>query len=1315
MDYGNPNCGEDAQRIVTDKKTDAIKAPEFLSGNGEMASLMRSRDWSHTILGPPENWPDSLKTVVRVMLDSRYAIWIGWGPELAFLYNDAYREMTLGKKHPEALGRPASEVWAEVWPDLGPRVEEVVKHGKATYDEDLFLLLERSGFPEETYHTFSYSPLPDDNSNIGGLLCIVVEDTNRYIAERRLTVLRETAAQIANTRELDQLFAAIGRSVGANLYDLPFSLIYLVDADGSRAHLVSHTGIDAANPAAPAIIQTGVGEPWPVSEVLARSEQVLINDLAKRFPNLPAGAWRESPHSAVAVPIPHPGQEKPAGVLIAGLNRFRPFNDNYRGFFNLLAGQIAAGLADVRAYEEEKKRAEALAEINRAKTTFFSNASHEFRTPLTLMLSPLEDLLGRNGSTGQVIATRDEIELIHRNGLRLLRLVNTLLDFSRIEAGRFDGVYEPTNLAAYSAELASTFRSAMDQAGLGFVIDCRPLPEPAYVDRDMWEKIVLNLLSNAFKYTLAGEIGVSLSLSRDGTSAELTVRDTGTGIPTHEIPRLFERFHRIEGQVGRTHEGTGIGLAMVQELVRLHGGEIRVDTTSGKGSAFTVVIPLGSAHLPQDRIKSARLLAPTEPRAQAFVEEAMRWLPDGLTAEYPVQNESATHSFVGTSHSTDKAFVLIADDNADMRDYLCRLLRDRYAVEAVGDGHAALESARRRKPHLVLTDVMMPRLDGFGLLNALRSDNDLRDVPVILLSARAGEEASIEGLEAGADDYLVKPFGARELLARVRANLEMAVQRRETENVTRRLNETLELQVAERTAELQAKEARLRTVFETSFTYLGLMAPDGTMLDANATSLAGINASLEDVVGKPFWDTPWFTGTPGMPETVRAALPIVASGETVRREIHVNLPEGGWRWFEFQMRPVRDANGVVVAIVPEAVEMTGRRQAEEALRQAQKMEAIGQLTGGIAHDFNNLLQVISGNLYLLQQRIEKGNYVDLGRLIERGILGTHRAATLTQRLLAFSRRQPLDPKALDINRLVTGMSDLLQRSLGENISIETILAAGLWRSFADASELENALLNLAVNARDAMPDGGKLTIETANARIDDAYAASNEEAIPGQYVMITVSDTGTGMTSEVIARAFEPFFTTKDAGHGTGLGLSQVYGFVKQSGGHVKIDSKPNEGTTVRICMPRLVDESKEKINQAARSPLQAGTREEIILVVEDDEDVRANTTTMLRELGYGVLEASDGPAALRIIEGRPDVDLLFTDIGLPNGLNGRQLSDEARLQMPELKVLFTSGYARSAIVHQGRLDPGVELLSKPFTLVQLSAKIRQILNTPGQ
>jgi CheY-like chemotaxis protein len=370
------------------------------------------------------------------------------------------------------------------------------------------------------------------------------------------------------------------------------------------------------------------------------------------------------------------------------------------------------------------------------------------------------------------------------------------------------------------------------------------------------------------------------------------------------------------------------------------------------------------------------------------------------------------------------------------------------------------------------------------------------------------------------------------------------------------------------------------------------------------------------------------------------------------------------------------------------------------------------LTGGVAHDFNNLLQIIVGNLHLLQRRVEKGDAseADLQRLIEGAGRGARRAATLTQRLLAFSRRQPLDPKPLDVNRLVTRMSELLHRTLGENINIETVLAGGLWRIFSDAAEFENALLNLAVNARDAMPDGGRLTIESANAYIDDAYAASQAEVEPGQYVMIAVSDTGTGMTEEVIAKAFEPFFTTKEMGQGTGLGLSQVYGFVKQSGGHVKIYSELNEGTTVKIYMPRLVEDGVPLHERTGQAPLMAGSEREIILVVEDDEDVRANTVAMLRELGYGIMEAPDGFSALEILSRGSHVDLLFTDVGLPGGVNGRQLADKVRQIRPELKVLFTSGYARNAIVHQGRLDPGVELLSKPFTLSQLAMKIRQML-----
>jgi hypothetical protein len=359
--------------MKSEKKQDGrIKASEFLSETGEMAALIRSGDWSKTPLGSTDTWPHSLKTVVRVMLSSRFAIWIGWGPELTFLYNDAYARMTLGKKHPWALGQPACEVWREAWEDLGPRVEEVVRYGQATYDQDLLLLLERSGQIEETYHTFSYSPLRDDEGNPGGLLCIVTEDTDRYIAERRLKVLSELAAQISTTRDEQELWTAIERSLGANKHDLPFSLIYLAETDNGRARLVCKTGINAGLAAAPLSIERDHrDEPWPVFEVLAQAEAVLVGDLADRFGNLPCGAWNVAPRMALVVPIAQQSQAQPVGIIIIGLNPYRPLDDVYRRFINLLAGQIGAGLADVRAYEAERKRAEALAEIDRAKTTFF--------------------------------------------------------------------------------------------------------------------------------------------------------------------------------------------------------------------------------------------------------------------------------------------------------------------------------------------------------------------------------------------------------------------------------------------------------------------------------------------------------------------------------------------------------------------------------------------------------------------------------------------------------------------------------------------------------------------------------------------------------------------------------------------------------------------------------------------------------------------------------------------------------------------------------------------------------------------------------
>ncbi|HLM39254.1 MAG TPA: ATP-binding protein [Microvirga sp.] len=395
-----------------------------------------------------------------------------------------------------------------------------------------------------------------------------------------------------------------------------------------------------------------------------------------------------------------------------------------------------------------------------------------------------------------------------------------------------------------------------------------------------------------------------------------------------------------------------------------------------------------------------------------------------------------------------------------------------------------------------------------------------------------------------------------------------------------------------------------------------------------------------------------------------------------------------------------------------AHEVAERMKAEEALRQAQKMEAIGQLTGGIAHDFNNLLTIIVGNIELLQRRLPEGSD-RLLRAAEHAMDATRRAATLTQRLLAFSRRQPLDPKPIDVNKLVAGMSDLLRRTLGEGVVLETVLAGGLWRSQADPNQLENAILNLAVNARDAMPDGGRLTIETANARLDEAYVQALPEPVPpGQYVLVAVSDTGMGMDKATQDKVFEPFFTTKEAGKGTGLGLSQVYGFVRQSNGHVRIYSEPGEGTTIKIYLPRLVGSDHEPAEMPAKTPVMVRGAGETILVVEDERDLRVYTTEALRELGYRVLEAADGHAALGLVDRHPEIDLLFTDVVLTGGMNGRNLADEAARRRPGLPVLFTTGYTSNAIVHHGRLDPGMPLIGKPFTYAELAAKVRRILDS---
>ncbi|WP_409333027.1 ATP-binding protein [Trujillonella humicola] len=753
---------------MTDELTRSLFA-----GGGDVGAAMAERDWSQTPLGPPENWPPALRNTVRILLTSRFAMWAGWGPELAFLYNDAYRHDTLQAKHPWALGRPASEVWAEIWRDIGPRVRSVLDSGVATWDEDLLLFLERRGYPEETYHTFSYSPL-DDDGRTGGMLCVVTETTERVIGDRRMATLRDLSAALAPTRTRRQVLDAVGAQLARNLADLPFSAVYLYDADDT-ARLGVAAGIDPDGGILPAVL-TAEDSRRAAQAPLRAGRPVHVDGLRARFPDLPTGAWEQAPDRAVVLPLTASGQgpEDLAGFLVVGLNPYRPQDEAYSGFLDLVAQQVSGALLNADSYEAERERAEALAELDRAKTDFFSNVSHEFRTPLTLIMGPVAELRAAEDLSAPRV--REELEVIERNALRLGKLVNTLLDFSRLQAGRIEARFEPVDLAATTAELASVFRSAVARAGLSYDVACAALPEPVHVDRDMWEKVVLNLLSNALKFTFEG--GITVRLEPGSEAAVLTVADTGTGIPAGELPRLFERFTRVAGARSRSGEGSGIGLAMVRELVGLHGGTVTAQSTVGAGTTFTVTVPYGTAHLPADQLAPPTPDAPAVGRAAApFLSEALRWLPPAAdAAETPGEPGDA-----GSAGAGPAGRVLVADDNADMRDYLLRLLTPRYAVTAVADGQEALEAARAAPPDLLVSDVMMPRLDGMALLAELRTDPRTSRVPVLLLSARAGEEAAVEGLAAGADDYLVKPFAAQELLARVGAHVHLGRARREAE------------------------------------------------------------------------------------------------------------------------------------------------------------------------------------------------------------------------------------------------------------------------------------------------------------------------------------------------------------------------------------------------------------------------------------------------------------------------------------------------------------------------------------------------------
>ena len=937
--------------LTTDQRT----TPGFLAGGGKMGALMRAHDWSASPLGPPAAWPQPLRTAVRLLLNTRHPMYIFWGADGICLYNDAYRSLVGPERHPSSLGRPACEVWSEIWDVVAPQIEYVMAGQGATWHEDQLVPITRAGVCEDVYWTYSYGPIDDEaaEGGVGGVLVLCTDTTGKVLANQRL------AAETARQRRL----------------------------------------------------------------------------------------FEQAP-----------------------------------GFIAILRGP---------------------------------EHHFEFANQAYWRLLGERDLIGRT--------VRDAIPEIEGQGF--LELLDEVYETGE----RFIGYQNLIRLQA-------TPRSAPEERFLDFIY------EP-----------------------MRDEAG----------------RVTGIFVEGHDVT---ER-KRAEAAL----------LDLNDKLERRAGERERERDRLWRNSQdlLAVVDAQGMVHA-----------------VSPIVTKILGWAPDDM---------------VGRS-----VFEFVHPE--------------RYLSTTI----ALAQAARGELP---AHDNLYRHKDGsYRWLS--------------WVSAPEGE--------------LIYATGRHVTVERAAA------------------------------VALERSQAQLRTMFETSYQMQGLLTLDGTLLDANATSLAVIGAELADVVGKPFWDTPWFTATPGMPEKVRAAVLAAAHGENFREEVSIQVP-AGLRSYDLSVRPIRDRQGFVIAIVPEAADTTERRQAEEALRQSQKMEAVGQLTGGLAHDFNNLLTGIMGSLEMLQTRMAQGRVQDFDRYINAAQGASRRAAALTHRLLAFSRRQTLDPKAVDVNHLVSGMEELVRRTMGPAVTVEVAAAAGLWTTLVDPNQLESALLNLCINARDAMPDGGRLVIATSN-RCLDGDAALRRELPPGQYVSLDVSDTGTGMKPEVAARAFDPFFTTKPIGQGTGLGLSMIYGFARQSGGQARIASRPGRGTTMRLYLPRHIGEADAADTPASAAAAPRAGQGETVLVVDDEPTVRMLAAETLEDLGYRVIEAADGAAGLQALRSDARIDLLVTDVGLPGGMNGRQVADAGRLLRPGLLVLFITGYADSAAFGNGHLEAGMHVLTKPFAMEALASRIKDLI-----
>jgi len=1222
-------------------------AADWLVGGGELGALIRAKDWAATPLGPIDAWPQSLRSCVSHLLPSRAQIVLFWGPDFVTVYNDAYRPV-FGGKHPRVLGLPGRESWSELWDMLQPLLAGVVNTGDAFWATDLLFIIERHGYTEETYFDVSYDPVRDETGQVGGVFCIVSETTGRVIGGRRLAALRDLGRVANGAAGAGDIFRNTAAVLENYSNDIPFAALYSWDEASATARLEAVAGIAAGDDGAPMCIDaTNRHESWP----LGGDAEIVLAEPPPHV-QLPRGPWPEPVTHAAILRLATRANET-YGYLVCGLSARRKFDDDYRDFVRLVGANISGALAGVRALEDERRRSEQLAELDRAKTAFFSNVSHEFRTPLTLMLGPLEDLLAKSDS----LPTDDRalLAVAQRNGIRLLRLVNTLLDFARIEAGRAQATYQPTDLRVLTEDLASNFRSACERAGIRLLVDCESLPDPVYVDREMWEKIVLNLLSNAFKFTFEGEIALRIRDADNGVV--LTLSDTGTGLPPDELPRMFERFHRVENARGRSHEGSGIGLALVSELVKLHGGSICVESELGQGTKFAVRIPKGTAHLPAERLRASTATSSTSlaTAAEAYVSEALAWLPAAPEAAAP---------------RPDLPRVLLADDNADLREYARRLLAEHYEVHVVADGQAALEAAHELRPQLIVSDVMMPRLDGFALIRAVRADPQLRPIPIILLSARAGEEARIEGLDRGADDYLVKPFNARELLVRAGTLI--------------------------RSAELRRRAEEARAQFETLLNEapLGVMLVDEDFRVAAVNPIALPLIGETDLIGRDFdavVRTAWSSAdgeeiTRRLRHTLQTGEPQVVP-EFIARRRDRNVVE----YYEWQVHriPLPDGRRGVVCYFRD---ISRTVLAREALREADSRK--DEFLATLSHELRNPLAPLRSSLEVVKRLAS---------------VPPTASAALDIMDRQMSHLVRLVDDLLEVSRITRGQVELRREQVRLDAAIrsaietsEPLIRAGLHRlivSFpdepllldADPVRLAQIFGNLLNNAAKYSDRGGRIEVTVRR---------------DGQEAVVTIRDSGDGIAPEQLAKLFEIFTRGERSSRrnqsGLGIGLALVRRLTEMHGGRVEASS---DGVGMGSCFSvRLPLSVKEIAATKAGRRVHSSIDELSVLVVDDNKDAAESLAMLLRTAGAEIHIAHDGPTALAAFE-RSEPHVVLLDIGMPD-MDGCEVARRLReIARPERVALVAlTGWGQDEDRRRVREAGFDHHLVKPVELAALQA-----------